>query len=77
MESKLNRIDYTQVGLTSKNVLKSIKVNIEDSLEEGAIVAVVGDHAGSIHCFALMPDSNNIETIFKTLPGNKDIKNAM
>ncbi|CAG2166581.1 unnamed protein product [Oppiella nova] len=68
MSNKLNRIDYTQVGLTSKNSFKLIKQGIA-SPDNGTIAAVVGDHSGSVHCFTLRPDSTNIDTIFKTLPG--------
>jgi hypothetical protein len=69
MSSKLNRIDYTQTGLTSKNSFKQIKTGITDNTGNGTVAVVVGDHSGSVHCFTVRPDSSNIETIFKTLPG--------
>ncbi len=69
MANKLNRIDYTQVGLTSKNSFKVIKTGIALNIGSGTVAAVVGDHSGSVHCFTLRPDSSNVETIFKTLPG--------
>ncbi|CAG2114680.1 unnamed protein product, partial [Medioppia subpectinata] len=68
MSNKLNRIDYTQVGLTSKNSFKLIKQGVVGA-DNGTIAAVVGDHSGSVHCFTLRPDSSNIDTVFKTLPG--------
>ena len=68
MANKLNRIDYTQTGLTSKNCLKTIKYGIPNT-GNGTIAAVVGDHTGSVHCFTLRADSTSIETVFKTLPG--------
>ncbi|XP_054159812.1 Bardet-Biedl syndrome 7 protein-like [Oppia nitens] len=68
MSNKLNRIDYTQVGLTSRNSFKLIKYGIV-SPDSGLFAAVVGDHSGSVHCFTFRPDSANIDTIFKTLPG--------
>ena len=67
MNVKLNRVDYLQVGLTSQNTLKSIDLGPVDKLI--AAGAVIGDHTGSVHCFAVKHDSAQVETIFKTLPG--------
>lgn len=53
------------MGLTSKNTFRSL--HKADGQEPADIV--IGDHAGSVHSFSLRTDSNQIETIFKTLPG--------
>lgn len=68
MANKLNRIDFTQSGLTSRNSFKLIKHGVGQTTN-GTYAAVVGDHSGSVHCFTLRADSANIETVFKTLPG--------
>lgn len=67
MDVKLNRVDYLQVGLTSPNTLKVLSPGSSDN--HMTIVAVVGDHSGSLCCFSLRHDSTNVSTIFKTLPG--------
>lgn len=47
---KLNRIDYLQVGLTSKNVLRIIdSTSCEGQIV--AITAVIGDHSGQCDSF--------------------------
>ena len=74
MEQKLNRIDYLQTGLTSKNSLKVFKSSL---IDDRTITAVIGDHSGSIHCFSIKTDSNNVNTIFKTLPGLRQIVNQL
>lgn len=58
------RIDYIQVGLTSKNSLKLIR-KISPQIFEIAI----GDYSGSLHYFLININTNQAETIFKTLPG--------
>lgn len=63
--SKLSRIDYVQVGLTSKNAFKTIRRNGQQ------VEVVIGDHSGSLHLLSLRTDSNQIETVFKTLPGTR------
>ena len=62
-ESNYSRVDYVQVGLTSKNAFKMI------GRSGPHVEVVIGDHSGSLHLFTLRADSNQIETVFKTLPG--------
>ncbi|XP_015791083.1 Bardet-Biedl syndrome 7 protein-like [Tetranychus urticae] len=65
--AKLNRIDYLQVGLTSQNTLKALSPGSSDN--HLTVIAVIGDHSGSIHCFSLRPEpSTLVNTIFRTLP---------
>lgn len=63
MQSTFTRIDYLQVGLTSKNALKVVRNG--DQIVDVAI----GDHSGSLQLLTLRTDSNQVETMFKTLPG--------
>ncbi|RWS26652.1 hypothetical protein B4U80_03066 [Leptotrombidium deliense] len=67
MDSKLNRLDFMQVGLTSKNALSVLDPGYAE--DSGEITAVVGDHSGSVHCFQIRENSMETETVFKTLPG--------
>lgn len=62
--SFFSRVDYSQIGLTSKNCLQFIRKTSSNSYE-----LVVGDHSGSLHYFNLDISNHRIETIFKTLPG--------
>lgn len=62
-KSKFSRIDYIQVGLTSKNAFKIVRQSGQQ------VEVVIGDHSGSLHLLSLRTDSNQTETVFKTLPG--------
>ena len=66
--SKFSRIDYVQVGLTSKNAFKSVRRTGQQ------VEVVIGDHSGSLHLFILRTDSNQIETVFTTLPGKHSLQ---
>lgn len=63
--NKFSRLDYIQVGLTSKNTFRSLHKAVGQETAD----LVIGDHAGSVHSFSVRSDSNQIETIFRTLPG--------
>lgn len=67
MQSLFSRVDYLQVGLTSKNSFKLIRKSNE------SIDVAIGDHSGSLQLFTLQSDSNQVETIFKTLPGKLNL----
>ncbi|RWS16252.1 hypothetical protein B4U79_07615 [Dinothrombium tinctorium] len=67
MNLKLNRVDFTQVGLTSKNALVVLEPGFIES--DGDVIAAIGDHSGSVECFSIREQSFNCDTIFKTLPG--------
>lgn len=68
--SKFSRIDYIQVGLTSKNAFKLVRGGGGGGGGLQTAEVVIGDHSGSLHLLSLRTDSNQTETVFKTLPGN-------
>lgn len=63
---KFTRLDYAQVGLTSKQCFQLIR---HQGGDDHLAQVVIGDHSGSVHSFTLKTDSNKIDTEFKTLPG--------
>lgn len=65
MEINLNRVDYTQVGVTSA---KSMKL-LPTTEEKGCQKVAIADHAGIVQCFGIK--RGDVQTLFKTLPGTK------
>ncbi|KAI1303141.1 Bardet-Biedl syndrome 7 protein [Halotydeus destructor] len=75
--SPLNRIEYFQVGLTSKNVLRILDSTQYNDGQVVAVTAVIGDHNGILHCFGIRSDSSHVETIHQTMPMENANVNAV
>ncbi|CAL9706501.1 unnamed protein product [Knipowitschia caucasica] len=65
MELHLNRVDYTQVGVTSQKTMRLLPSAGKKATQKVAI----GDHDGVLTCFGMK--KGEAVPVFKTLPGPK------
>lgn len=65
MELHLNRVDYTQVGVTSQKTMRLLPTQSGKAIQKVAI----GDHDGILTCFGMK--KGEAVPVFKTLPGPK------
>uniref|UniRef100_A0A914XPM1 Bardet-Biedl syndrome 7 n=2 Tax=Plectus sambesii TaxID=2011161 RepID=A0A914XPM1_9BILA len=67
LEIPLSRVDYAQVGTTSKGCLRLLTATGEK--EKGIDRVVVGSHSGVVLCLGRKKSDTHV--VFKTLPGPK------
>lgn len=65
MELHLNRVDYTQVGVTSQKTMRLLPAQSNKATQKVAIA----DHDGILTCFGMK--KGEAVPVFKTLPGTK------
>uniref|UniRef100_A0A1A8GTM9 Bardet-Biedl syndrome 7 n=2 Tax=Nothobranchius korthausae TaxID=1143690 RepID=A0A1A8GTM9_9TELE len=65
MELQLNRVDYTQVGVTSQKTMRLLPAVGKKATQKVAIA----DHDGVLTCFGMK--KGEAVSVFKTLPGPK------